>query len=85
MLYNLGVLYYNKGGDMIKEANNMSDWRKADALTKKAEATMLKALPHIEACYDLDSSDKNILLILKELYYRNGDTKKYNEINTKLK
>ena len=37
-LYNLGTIYYNKGGDMIKEANNMSDWRKSDAHTKKAEA-----------------------------------------------
>ena len=26
---------------------------------------MLKALPHIEACYELDANDKNILLILK--------------------
>ena len=33
---------------MIKEANNMSDWKKADAHTKKAETTMLKALPHVE-------------------------------------
>ena len=58
-LYNLGVLYYNKGGEMIKEANNMSDWRKADAHTKMAESTMLKALPHIESCYELDPNDKN--------------------------
>ena len=84
-LYNLGVLYYNKGGDMIKEANNMSDWRKADAHTKKAEETMLKALPHIETCYNLDANDKNILLILKELYYRNGNTDKYQEVSSKLK
>ena len=83
-LYNLGVLYYNKGGDMIKEANNMSDWRKADAHTKKAEEIMLKALPHIEACYKLDANDKNILLILKELYYRNGNTDMYQEISSKL-
>ena len=84
-LYNLGVLYYNKGGDMIKEANNMSDWRKADAHTKNAEETMLKALPHIETCYELDVNDKNILLILKELYYRNGNTDKYQEVSSKLK
>ena len=84
-LYNLGVLYYNKGGDMIKEANNMSDWRKADAHTKKAEETMLNALPHIETCYELDANDKNILLILKELYYRNGNTDKYQEVSSKLK
>ena len=83
-LYNLGVLYYNKGGDMIKEANNMSDWRKADDHTKKAEETMLKALPHIETCYELDANDKNILIILKELYYRNGNTDKYQEVSSKL-
>ena len=83
-LYNLGVLYYNKGGDMIKEANSMRDWRKADAHTKKAEETMLKALPHIEICYELDPNDKNILLILKELYYRNGNTVKYKEVSSKL-
>ena len=69
---------------MIKEANNMSDWKKADAHTKKAETTMLKALPHIEACYKIDENDKNILLILKELYYRNGNTDAYNEIVKKI-
>lgn len=84
-LYNLGVLYYNKGGDMLKEANKINDWRKADTHTKKAESTMLKALPHIEACYDLDANDKNILIILKELYYRNGNTDKYIEVTSKLK
>ena len=52
---------------------------------KKAETTMLKALPHIEACYELDANDKNILLILKELYYRNGNTDKYQEVSSKLK
>lgn len=83
-LYNLGVMYYNRGGDMIKEANDMSDWKKAEAHSKKAETTMLKALPHIEACYEIDENDKNILLILKELYYRNGNTDAYNEIVKKI-
>ena len=45
---------------------------------------MLKALPHIEACYEIDKNDKNILLILKELYYRNGNTDGYNEIVKKI-
>lgn len=84
-LYNLGVMYYNRGGDMIKEANNMSDWKKAEAHSKKAEAMMLKALPHVEACYALDANDRNILIILKELYYRNGNDAGYKEVNAKLK
>ena len=84
-LYNLGVMHYNKGGDMIKEANNMKDWRKADAHTKKAEIEMMKALPHIETCFELVQDDRNVLLILKELYYRNGDQEKYKIITSKLK
>ena len=27
-LYNLGVMYYNKGGDMLNEANNIKDFKK---------------------------------------------------------
>ena len=84
-LYNLGVMYYNKGANMLKEANNIKDWKKADAYTKKAEAKMLKGLPYIEKCHEIDSEDKNILLVLKELYYRNGDDEKYKNIITQLK
>ena len=52
---------------------------------KKGRNNNVKALPHIEACYELDANDKNILLILKELYYRNGNTNKYQEVSSKLK
>ena len=84
-LYNLGVMYYNKGGDMLKEANNIKDFKKYDIAKNNAEQTMLKGLPFIESCYNIDSEDKNILLFLKELYYRNGDDEKYKNIITKLK
>tara|TARA_B100001059_G_scaffold64527_2_gene60564 strand:- start:8669 stop:9829 length:1161 start_codon:yes stop_codon:yes gene_type:complete len=84
-LYNLGVMYYNKGGDMLKVANNIKDFKKYDIAKNNAEQTMLKGLPFIESCYNIDSEDKNILLVLKELYYRNGDDEKYKNIITKLK
>ena len=84
-LYNLGVMYYNKGGDMLNEANNIKDFKKYDHAKKKAENLMLKGLPYIEKCHELDNLDKNILLVLKELYYRNGNNSKYKEISEKLK
>ena len=84
-LYNLGVMYYNKGGDMLNDANNIKDFKKYDIAKKKAENVMLKGLPYVEKCYELDSSDKNIMLVLKELYYRNGNNDKYKEISDKLK
>tara|TARA_Y100000991_G_C21959977_1_gene343978 strand:+ start:274 stop:1434 length:1161 start_codon:yes stop_codon:yes gene_type:complete len=84
-LYNLGVMYYNKGGDMLNEANDIKDFKKYDIAKNKAENVMLKGLPYVEKCYELDSSDNNILLVLKELYYRNGNNSKYKEISDKLK
>ena len=78
-------MYYNKGGDMLKEANKIKDFKKYDIAKTYANSTMLKGLPYIEKCHEIDSSDKNILLVLKELYYRNGDDAKYNDVMNKVK
>ena len=78
-------MYYNKGGDMLKAANNIKDFKKYDIAKTNADNTMLKGLQYIEKCHEIDSSDKNILLVLKELYYRNGDDAKYNDVMSKLK
>jgi tetratricopeptide (TPR) repeat protein len=82
--YNLGIMYYNKAGELLNKANDTRDFKKADSMTKNAESIMFKALPYIETCYKLQPDDKNILIVLKELYYRNGDNAKYKEIVKKL-
>jgi hypothetical protein len=46
---------------------------------------MLKGLPYIEKCYAIEPDDKNILLVLKELYYRNGNDEGYKTVSDKLK
>mgnify|MGYP001160075847 CR=1 FL=1 len=84
-LYNLGVMYYNKGGDMLKDANSIKDFEKYDKAKNKANDMMLQGLPFVEKCHKIDPNDKNILLVLKELYYRNGNDSKYDEITKKLK
>lgn len=84
-LYNLGVMYYNKGGDMLKEANNIKDFKKYDIAKTKSDNMMLKGLPYIEMCYNLEPTNKNILLVLKELYYRNGNNAAYKDVTDKLK
>ena len=84
-LYNLGVMYYNKGGDMLKKANNIKDFNKYEIEKNKADVTMLKGLPYIEKCYAIEPDDKNILLVLKELYYRNGNDEGYKTVSDKLK
>ena len=84
-LYNLGILYYNKGGNMLKEANNIKDFKKYDIAKSNADQTMLEGLDYVERCHELNSEDQNILLVLKELYYRNGDDEKYDAVISKLK
>ena len=84
-LYNLGVMYYNKGGDMLKTANNIKDYKKYEIEKTKADDMMLKGLPYIEKCYSLKPEDRNILLVLKELYYRNGNDEGYKKVNDLLK
>ncbi len=82
--YNLGIMFYNKAGELQKKANDTRDYKKADVIMNNAESIMFKSLPYIETCYRLQPDDKNILIVLKELYYRNGDDAKYKEIVSKL-
>lgn len=82
--YNLGIMFYNKAGELLKKANDTRDYKKADVIKNNAESIMFKSLPYIETCYRLQPDDKNILIVLKELYYRNGDDVKYKEIASKL-
>tara|TARA_B100000963_G_scaffold97668_1_gene84350 strand:+ start:5610 stop:6770 length:1161 start_codon:yes stop_codon:yes gene_type:complete len=84
-LYNLGVMYYNKGGDMLKDANNIKDFKKYEIAKNNANNMMLQGLPFVEKCHKIDPNDKNILLVLKELYYRNGNDSMYNDVTKKLK
>ena len=79
--YGLGGLYYNKAVEMFDKANDISDFKKADNLMKKAEVIMLKSLPYMEVCYKINPEDKTILTVLKALYYRNGDDVKYKEVS----
>lgn len=83
-IYNLGALYFNEGGDILKTAGDISDNKVYEQETKRAEALLQKALPYLEKAHKLDAKDKNTLISLKELYFRNGDEAKYAEIKALL-
>ncbi|MBI9066257.1 MAG: tetratricopeptide repeat protein [Salinivirgaceae bacterium] len=90
--YNLGVLYFNKGADMLKEANNIppNEQKKYDAAVKESFKELEKALPALEKAHALDPTDKPILLTLKEIYFKLRNDKeeymtKYKEFNEKIK
>jgi tetratricopeptide (TPR) repeat protein len=90
--YNLGALYFNKGADMLKEANNIPPKEQAryDAAIKEAFKELEKALPYLEKAHEYNPEEKSTVLTLKEIYFKlrndNPDyMTKYNEYNEKAK
>ena len=78
--YNLGALYFNAAIEQNNKANSTSDNSIYKKLKEKAEGLFGKALPYLETAHNLNASDKNTLLSLKQLYYMNGDYSKSEEM-----
>jgi tetratricopeptide (TPR) repeat protein len=90
--YNLGALFFNKGADMLKAANEIppNEQAKYDAAVKKAFVELDKAVPYLEKAHEIDSKEKSTMLTLKEIYFKlrgNHDDymNKYKKINEELK
>ena len=89
-LYNIGVLYYNKGVEMNNDANELTNMKEFEAAKKIANVFFEKALPYMEKAYsvlqgkeDSNKQDKIIVLeSLKNLYYRFDNIEKYNKIKS---
>lgn len=84
-VYNLGALYFNEAGDTFKALADIKDDATYEKEKKRADELLKKALPYLEKAHQLDPKDKNTLISLKELYYRNGEEDKYADIVNKLK
>lgn len=69
---NLGLVYYNRGVARLDAANavpgNQTEIYESEK--NKADLEFRKALPYLEKSYQLNSSDKMILELLKNVYYR---------------
>ncbi len=83
-LYNIGVIYYNKGVEIQNKANEMSDYKEFEKTKKDAEKYWGKALPFMERALELQPDDSNVLEGLKGLYYRFDKMDKYNEIKARI-
>lgn len=85
-MFNLGAIYFNKGGEVINEANKLpiSETVKYDKLLTDGNNFLNLALPYLEKCMLLQPKDKPTLVSLKEIYTRLKMTEKLADINTKL-
>ncbi|MBS3807162.1 MAG: tetratricopeptide repeat protein [Bacteroidales bacterium] len=89
-LYNLGVLYFNEGVDIVSKANQTKDDAEYKKLRDQANEKFKQAIPYMERALEVKPDETNVLNTLKTLYYRlrTEDPKyleKYKEVNAKLK
>ncbi len=82
--YNLGVIYFNEGVELIDVANEIVDNAKYQEAKEIADKKFGEALQYIEKSHELKPEDRSIMTTLKTLYYRLKMTDKYEEINAKL-
>ncbi|MGV8094395.1 MAG: tetratricopeptide repeat protein [Mangrovibacterium sp.] len=79
---NLGLVYYNQGVTQLDAANTVPGNQPEiyESEKNKADLEFRKALPYLEKSYQLNSSDKMILELLKNVYYRLQMLDKHNAI-----
>lgn len=73
-IYNLAVIYINKGNDYITEANKLPTTKASDtkynALKKQFENELSNAMPLLEKARELNPKDTNVLSTLREVYVK---------------
>ena len=69
---NLASLYLDQTIDLIEKKNALSYKQKTqfENYKKQINNLYIKALPHLEACLELDSDNLAVISALKEIYYK---------------
>ncbi len=83
-LFNLGVLYNNQGVTFNKLADGIVDNVKNAAMNAKATAQFEKGIPVFEKALQLNPTDRNTMIALKQIYARLQILDKLKAINEKL-
>jgi tetratricopeptide (TPR) repeat protein len=70
--YNLGAIYYNRGAEAIKAANEIppSKQKEYEEAVKSAVAELAKAMPYLEKAHEIDPKEKSTVQTLKEIYFK---------------
>jgi tetratricopeptide (TPR) repeat protein len=84
--FNLGILYNNVAAEILLKANNLPNDATAeyDKLKTEADSYLAKALPYLEKASELNPTDIDTLMALKQIYVRLKMTDKAKAINEKI-
>ncbi len=87
-IYNLAVIYINRGNDYITQANKLPNNKTSDVkyneLKKKFEGELSKAVPLLEKARELTPKDVNTLNTLREVYIKLNKLDKAAEVKKTL-
>ena len=79
---NLGILYFNQGANMVNDANKIPTNKTADydAAKAKFDAKFKQAQPFLEIAYTINNKDKGVIQSLRQIYVRQGNVAKAEEM-----
>jgi tetratricopeptide (TPR) repeat protein len=80
--YNIGAMNYNAAVELYDEANTKTDVDEYNKAKEVADAALMQAIPPmLKAAEFCPEGDTAPFQTLKTIYYRLGDTEKYEEMN----
>ena len=88
--YSLGALYYNKAASLTDDLNDVANdfspagTKKYDKIKKEMTDLFDKALPYFLTADQINVSDRNTIIALKEIYARKDNFDRSNEYKMKL-
>ncbi len=74
--YNLGILYYNQGVDLILELDAETPLEKLIEVQDKCVRLFSKSLPYMKKAHELDPRNKETIVGLAGIYYNMNERKK---------
>lgn len=80
----IGRLIFNEAVEILKEADKIRDNRLYNEEVKKANAIFAESQPYFEKAVELNPNEVEYKQALKMLYYRLGQTEKYDEISKEI-
>lgn len=83
--YNLGVLYNNHGVELNKQADKLTDLKKFEVANAKTSAMFANAMPVLEKALELNPTERNTMIALRQIYLRLMLSDKLKAMNERLK
>lgn len=83
--FNIGVVYYNYAQKLYDEANDIKNNTEYNAHVKLGDETLAKTIEPMKKCLELNPGDKDVIDVLKSVYYRLKMTEEYEAVKEQLK